>query len=849
MSPRRSPRARPRSAVDTLNADAAPSSSKRAPDRVLLPARTGAQATPCAEDCYRAIFDATDLFIAIIAHDGTLLEANQTALRFGGVEREALVGRPLWTAHWWPADGPTRQRLQAALRDAVRGAAAAFEVEVQGAGEEIATFDFSLRPLPANGGDTLLVLEGRDVTHTRRAQAAMRRNENRLAAIVANAMEAIVAVDADQRILLFNEAAERIFRCKASDVLGTQLDRFIPEGARARHREHFLTFSASGVTNRPLAERGGTLWALRATGEEFPMEASISQAGEGAEKLYTIILDDISERHRVEEALKESEERLRLVVRATNEVIWEWDMATGDLEWSEDARKAFRYSADQMGRSIEWWCEKIHPDEREEVVTGLNALLGGTGDVWSDEYRFLRGDGSYATVLDRGFVRRDERGVPLRAIGAMMDVTERRRSEEAQRFLSQASALLDSSLDPELTLPGVARLLVPVYADMCRIDLLEEDGSSRRAAVAHAVPAKEALLSAGDRLAAGSAVHASPIGHAIKAGESAMISAPPGQELRLGDVGPFREYWERLGARSVLAVPLMAHERVLGALTMGMSESERQYGPMDLMLAEDLARRIGTALENAGLYAKARRAIRARDEVLNVVSHDLRNPLSTIAMSVQLLDGEWRSTNGAHKWLDMIARAAAQMDRMIGDLMDAARIDQGGFTIVPARHEIAALLTEIHESFGPRAAANGVALECLAPSEAATAWIDAGQIQRVLSNLVGNAMKFTPGGGSVVVRAEASGEEVTFMVADTGPGIPAEELPHVFSRYWQAVRGDRRGMGLGLAISRGIIVAHGGRIWVESEPRRGTVFYFTVPTTPRRAGTAPADEPGDVEPT
>lgn len=836
MSPPRSPPAQLPTAID-LRTTEPPASPHPAPESNETDDTPPDAGGGVKDWWFKSVFDSTDRFIAIVSPDGILLEVNRTAILFGGLERSAVIGEVLWTLPWWKRSLEVQKRLQVGTRRAADGNLTRFEAEMHGAINQTATYDFLLRPLTGPGGRIAsVILEGRDVTRARQAEAVSRRVEARLASIVATALKAIITVDQDRRILLFNPAAERTFQCRAAEVLGTSIDQFIPEPMRARHREHFHNFALSGETNRPLSYPEHTLWGLRATGEMFPMEASISQAGEGSDRMFSVMLEDISNRYHAEEALKESEERLRLVVRATNDVIREWDIASGELVWHDDASRTFRYASGEMGLSIEWWCERIHAEDRERVVTGLHTLMGGTGDVWSDEYRFLRGDGTYATVLDRGYVRRTSRGVPLTAIGAMMDITERRRNEEAQRFLSQAGALLESSLDPDFTLPGVARLIVPQNADLCRIDLLHEDGSSRRVAVAHVLPAMEALLSGGDRLEPDSVVHASPIGQAVLAGESILISAAPGQDLqRLGEQGPLREFWDRLGIRSVLAVPLMAHDKVRGALTMGITESERQYSPMDLIVAEDLGRRIGLALENAALYAEARRAIHARDEILNIVSHDLRNPLSTIGMSVQLLEEQAAESDPNRKWLDTIARSAAQMDRMIGDLFDAARIDRGGFTVTPASHDVSAFIRDIRECYAPLAEARGLRLECTL-HEPASAWMDRSQIERVLSNLIGNAMKFTPRGGAVALTASLSGEEVCFAVADTGPGIPQSDLPHVFSRYWQATRGDGRGVGLGLAIAQGIVTAHGGRIWVDSAPERGAVFYFTVPVAPDTYG-------------
>lgn len=655
-----------------------------------------------SEQRFRGIFDATYQFIGLLSPDGTLLEANQAALTFGGLTRADVIGRPFWETRWWTLSRETQARLREAVEQAARGESVRYQTEVLAAGESVATIDFSLRPISDETGRVVLIIpEASDITRSVRALASA----------------------------------------------------------------------------------------------------------------------------------KETEERLRSILRAIDDVIWEWDIDMGHLIWSENAERAFRYAPGEMDDSIEWWYERIHPDERERVVTDLHALLNGTGEFWSDEYRFRRGDDSYASVLDRGYVRRNARGAPVRAIGAMMDITERRRNEDAQRFLVRASVILDSSLDSGVTLPGLARLMVPTYADLCRIDLFREDGSSRPAAIAHSVPALESLL-AGDKLSREeNSTPFTPIPRAVRAGEPVLVTSDVSSSLsRLGETDAACAYWERLEACSLLVVPVLAHEHVLGALTLGMTDSRRHYGPQDLMLAQDVARRIGVAQENAQLYAAAQQAIQSREQVLNVVSHDLRNPLSTVVMGVELLQtaGQERREEN-RKWLDTIGRATAQMDAMIGDLLDAARIDGGGLSVDPADYDAAALLEETKQAFAPLAAQKKIHLTYHIPEGMSRVWVDAPQIQRVLSNLIGNAVKFTPEGGSIDVSAERRQDSVCFSVSDSGPGIGANELPHVFDRYWQGREGDRRGAGLGLAIAQGIVKAHHGRIWVKSEPEQGTTFFFTVP--------------------
>jgi signal transduction histidine kinase len=175
------------------------------------------------------------------------------------------------------------------------------------------------------------------------------------------------------------------------------------------------------------------------------------------------------------------------------------------------------------------------------------------------------------------------------------------------------------------------------------------------------------------------------------------------------------------------------------------------------------------------------------------------------------------------------------------DLLDASSIDAGQFTVSRAPHEAAELVQEIRDLLQPLGDEKSIALECVLADSVPEVHIDAGQIQRVFSNLVGNAIKFTPEGGTITIGAALHGQDVHFSVSDTGPGIPPELLPHVFDRYWQARDGDRRGAGLGLAIARGIVEAHGGRIWAESGERGGARFFFSIPKL------TPTPPPGPYE--
>ena len=224
-------------------------------------------------------------------------------------------------------------------------------------------------------------------------------------------------------------------------------------------------------------------------------------------------------------------------------------------------------------------------------------------------------------------------------------------------------------------------------------------------------------------------------------------------------------------------------------------------------------------------------ATRARDQILGIVAHDLRNPLSTILMSAELLREVLPAESASHRQAEIIARAGSHMKRLIQDLLDVKRIESGRLVIEPRNMAVAGLLRDTSEMLRAQAAANSLRLDVDAPADLPAVWADPQRIQQVLANLIGNAIKFTPKGGRIAVHASRLESEVRVAVTDTGDGIPAEQLPHVFAQFWQGSRTDKRGIGLGLAIARGIVEAHGGRIWVDSTVGTGSEFFFTLPVS------------------
>jgi len=538
-----------------------------------------------------------------------------------------------------------------------------------------------------------------------RALQLNRLSEAKFSGIISISADAIITVDQEQRIILFNEGAEKIFGYSKAEAIGAPLDILIPGQPRAIHRQHVERFAKGSESARRMGERGRAIVGLRKNGEQFPAEAAISRLEVGGTRICTV---------------------------------------------------------------------------------------------------------------------------------ALRDVTEQKRAENDQRFLAEVGASLATTLDYEETLTGIAQLAVRAFADFCIVDIVEEDGEIRRIRVVGRDPASEWAC---DVLRHFRIDPSRPhmVWQALHEKQAILIEAVTSEVVASwAQSDEHLRALQGLEARSVIAAPLLAHGRVLGVIKFISSTSSSAYGRADLRLAEDVAYRASLAIENSRLYRIAERAILARDNVLGVVAHDLRNPLGTILMSSALLrrrgeEPERRSRKPA----EAIERAVTRMDRLIQDLLDVTQMEAGRLSVEQARVPAGQVVSESLETQKPLASSASLELRLEVEMDLPEVWADRDRLLQILENLIGNAVKFTEAGGHIVIGAAPRDDEVLFWVTDTGAGIAAEDMPHLFDRFWQARKAKRRGAGLGLPIVKGIVEAHGGRIWVESTPGCGSTFYFTIPAAPR----------------
>lgn len=543
-----------------------------------------------------------------------------------------------------------------------------------------------------------------------------------------------------------------------------------------------------------------------------------------------IIIEVFLYRHRVERALRRSEAWRFALLRSVGDAV----IATG-----VDGRVKFM---NPLAEVLTGWKESEAIGKSFEVVCNMVQLLERRGGLWKDltSKSLISKDGSEHPIDAELTPICDEDNTPMGTVCVFRDISDRKLLADRQRFMAMASGEVTSSLDRVMILGRITSLVARSFAAWCAIHLSDVHGSLRIAAFAHRDEAKNAFAPK----FAGSVVRdddAVEVRHVVRSARSVLKTKITNGDWVTDALGIQPGIVPGLTARSAIIVPLSARGQCFGTLTVAGEHRGRHFNESDVAFVEELGRRVGHGIDNSQLYSDAQRAIRMRDDVLAVVSHDLRNPLASISMNADQLLRTLAKVNQERvlQNASAIRRNTERMGRLIDDLLDAGRIDGGRLSIELRRDRTTALVSEAFSMFEALASARSIRL-MIATIPDLDLLCDHGRILQVLSNLIGNALGFSPENRDVVIKGEVHGTMFRFSVSDQAGGIAADQVGHVFERYWQAPGSLHRGVGLGLYIARGIVEAHGGQIGLDSRPGGGSTFYFTIPLAGRTEEQVPA---------
>jgi PAS domain S-box-containing protein len=577
---------------------------------------------------------------------------------------------------------------------------------------------------------------------------------------------------------------------------------------------------------------------LSRDGREIPISQVIiaHRNGHGEVDYLSTVARDITERKLAEDAQR----RFTAILEATPDFVGIADAQGRALYLNRGGRAMMGIGDDDVTRMR---IPDFHPAWAAEKVLGEGLPEAIQGGYWSGETALLGRDGQEIPVSQVLMAHRGPGGKLEYVSTVMRDITERKRNEEAQRFLVEAGRAFATSFELDAVIESITQSIVPRVADFCVLHLMTEGGHIDRVAVAHAQAAQKPVLEKLRELH-----RAEPdepmVREALRSREPQLVTDVTPEWLETMAASPEQhDVLKRLAPRSMMIIPLVARGRVVGAICAAWVQPGRRYAPEDLGVAQELALLAGLALENARLFDEAREATRVRDEVLRVVAHDLRNPLNTVLLTAGLLKElmPGRERKDEREKLVLIESAVARANRLIQDLLDVVRQEAGPLELDRQPVDAAALAAETVQLHRVLADERSIHLETDIAEALDPVYADRDRVLQLFSNLIGNALKFTPPGGTVTVHAAQpeGAAEVRFAVADTGPGIREEDRSRLFDPFWQASKGTG-GAGLGLAISKRIAEAHDGRIWVESEVGMGSTFYFTIPVA-RTEPTAPLE--------
>jgi PAS domain S-box-containing protein len=513
------------------------------------------------------------------------------------------------------------------------------------------------------------------------------------------------------------------------------------------------------------------------------------------------------------------------------------------LVWTTDRSGRILYGNrrwDELARGSLDFASVVAQEDLARFYEGWNAALV-SGKEWEAEIRFGTTDDASGFHLVRVVPRRDEAGQITSWIGTSTDIDARVRAEHSLRLLAEASRRLGTTLEDPMEIEAVLRGALPVLGDLAMLDLASSATS----------PPKRVKISGGS--AATSMLDdprfdlgPSTVAYSGRA-EVYLDVAKEVEEAQSGRGVENLRFLGELGVGAYMCLPLTSRDRSVGTLTLVRVAASARYEQSEVAIAEDLARRIAVAVDNARLHEttekrreELERANKSKDVFLATLSHELRTPLNAIVGWTDMMRNGQLRPDEMGRAVETIDRNAHALNQLVADLLDVSRIVTGSLKLDSKLVGLASIVDAAIEAARPQCSAKRVVLDTSLERVGCIKG-DAGRLRQILSNLLSNAIKFTPTGGTVVVRVTREGENGKVVVKDSGEGITEDFLPHVFERFRQAEDAKARGLGLGLAIVKHLVEEHGGTVAAESAGL-GLGAQFTV-LLPIAAEEALAEDP------
>lgn len=643
-----------------------------------------------------------------------------------------------------------------------------------------------------------------------------------------------------QRIVYANEGARDIggYEFEEMAAMSSFMD-FVAEEEKASliERQRQRTESGEGESHYDTALR-------HKDGHRVEVEISFKELEAERGVRFLILVRDITVRKRAEAEARRQAELMDLshdaiIVRDFDDIV---------VCWNRGASEMYGFAQEEaVGRVVHELLDTEFLSPKEAIDESLEKH-----GSWKGELLHVGRDGARLTVESRQTLAHE--GGTTTVLEINRDITERKKNEEALRFFADSGEILGSSLDYRATLSSLARQAVPYLADWCAVDVVEDDGALERLAVTHKEPEKVELAHELERRYTTDPESPQGVPNVVRTGEPEVVPEIPASLL--AEVAVDEQHLallEQPDIRSYMILPLLARGRKLGALTLVASESGRRYGPEDVKVAEELARRAALAIDSAKLYEESQREIAVRKRVESelearaedlrrsnaeleqfayVASHDLQEPLRMVSSYTQLLARRYKDQldDDAGEFIGYAVDGAERMQRLINDLLVYSRVGTRGkeFTQIDCNEVFAAVrdnLRIVVEESGAE----------LTSGELPTVMGDRSQLIRLLQNLTENALKFkSERPPEVSVRAESRGDEWVFSVRDNGIGLDPEYVDRIFVIFQRLhSRVQYPGTGIGLAVCKKIVERHGGRIWVESTVGERSIFRFTIPAQRR----------------